>query len=57
MKAMKERRRMGHAELVGTVAARVEGRVEGVALKKAIEGLIERDFLERDEREAYVYVE
>ena len=40
---------MKHVELVGMVVSRAGA--SGIAVKKAIEGLLERDFLERDEGE------
>ena len=56
---MKEKRRLSHAELMQEAGARIRRGVDGVTLKKTIEGLISRDFLERDEEErgVYLYVE
>lgn len=59
IKIMKEKRRLSHAELMQEAGARIRRGVDGVTLKKTIEGLISRDFLERDEEErgVYLYVE
>ena len=56
---MKEKRRTSHADLMNEVGVRMRHPVESVALKKTIEGLISRDFLERDEddRSYYIYIE
>ncbi|KAI5459911.1 Cullin [Mariannaea sp. PMI_226] len=57
VRIMKSRKSMGHAELVAEVInmTKKRGSVEPAAIKKEIESLIEKDYIER-EGNAYVYL-
>lgn len=60
MRILKARKRISHAELVAETikATRTRGTLEVGGIKKNIDRLIEKEFLERDEEEAgfYLYV-
>ena len=57
---MKSRRRLGHNELIGEVTRQLAPRFlpQPQVVKKRIESLIEREFLERDQadRSTYIYL-
>ncbi|KAI9167447.1 Serine/threonine-protein kinase TEL1 [Paramyrothecium foliicola] len=57
VRIMKSRKTMGHAELVAEVInlTKKRGSVEPAAIKKEIESLIEKDYIEREEN-AYTYL-
>ncbi|OAA32060.1 ubiquitin ligase subunit CulD [Moelleriella libera RCEF 2490] len=57
VRIMKSRKTMGHAELVAEVInlTKKRGSVEPMAIKKEIESLIEKDYLEREDN-AYTYL-
>ncbi|UKZ82327.1 hypothetical protein TrVFT333_010113 [Trichoderma virens FT-333] len=57
VRIMKSRKTMGHAELVAEVInlTKQRGSVEPAAIKKEIESLIEKDYLEREEN-SYTYL-
>ncbi|KAL6797006.1 Cullin domain-containing protein [Trichoderma sp. SZMC 28012] len=57
VRIMKSRKTMGHAELVAEVInlTKKRGSVEPAAIKKEIESLIEKDYLEREEN-SYTYL-
>ncbi|KAM3554833.1 hypothetical protein MY1884_005921 [Beauveria asiatica] len=57
VRIMKSRKTMGHAELVAEVInlTKTRGSVEPAAIKKEIESLIEKDYIER-EGNAYTYL-
>ncbi|KAK5989153.1 Cullin-4A [Cladobotryum mycophilum] len=57
VRIMKSRKTMGHAELVAEVISltKKRGSVEPAAIKKEIESLIEKDYLEREEN-SYTYL-
>ncbi|EGX89303.1 nuclear pore complex subunit Nup192, putative [Cordyceps militaris CM01] len=57
VRIMKSRKSMGHAELVAEVITltKKRGSVEPAAIKKEIESLIEKDYIER-EGNAYIYM-
>ncbi|PFH63236.1 hypothetical protein XA68_15870 [Ophiocordyceps unilateralis] len=58
VRIMKSRKRMGHAELVAEVInlTKQRGSVEPASIKKEIESLIEKDYLEREEGGGYTYL-
>ncbi|KAJ6444751.1 Serine/threonine-protein kinase tel-1 [Purpureocillium lavendulum] len=57
VRIMKSRKSMGHAELVAEVInlTKKRGSVEPAAIKKEIESLIEKDYIEREDN-AYTYL-
>ncbi|OAA38533.1 ubiquitin ligase subunit CulD [Metarhizium rileyi] len=57
VRIMKSRKTMGHAELVAEVInlTKKRGSVEPASIKKEIESLIEKDYLERDDN-SYTYL-
>ncbi|KAG5929522.1 hypothetical protein E4U53_002433 [Claviceps sorghi] len=57
VRIMKSRKSMGHAELVAEVInlTKSRGSVEPVAIKKEIESLIEKDYMEREDN-CYTYL-
>ncbi|KAF4510299.1 hypothetical protein G6O67_002197 [Ophiocordyceps sinensis] len=57
VRIMKSRKQMGHAELVAEVInlTKKRGSVEPAAIKKEIESLIEKDYLDRDDN-GYTYL-
>lgn len=55
MRTMKSRKRLTHAELMGEVMAQLKFPAKNSDVKKRVESLIEREFLERDSTETGVY--
>ncbi|KOS19121.1 Cullin-4A [Escovopsis weberi] len=58
VRIMKSRKRMGHAELVAEVInlTKKRGSVEPAAIKKEIESLMEKDYLDREDDGTYTYM-
>ena len=59
MRIMKDRKHLSHNELVNEVTQQLSSRFQPVPLqiKKRIEALIERDYLDRgDDKKSYKYV-
>jgi cullin-4 len=52
---MKTRKRSSHTDLMGEVLAQVRFPVLPADVKKRVESLIEREYLERDENDSSMY--
>jgi cullin-4 len=55
VRVMKTRKTLGHRLLVGELVAQLRFPIAAGDLKKRIESLIDREYLERDARDAQVY--
>jgi hypothetical protein len=57
VRIMKTRRRLGHQELVGEVIHQVQTfRPDSKLIRQRIEGLIEREYLQRDAADSKTYL-